>query len=265
METEFKNFSRRVYITECARFEGYRRMKRRKLSSTVSLAILSLSIIAFNILQLCDGYEKFNQSITAVTIMLSVLVLVLSLLVSYLNYSEKEMKYYDCALKLSSLCDEIDLILSDPRQQFMTNEELRRLKDKYQRIIGECGINHIAIDHKRAMLRIQSNSKQISAKPIPEPQAGNNPDDKGGKYMNWNEVKDYCKSPDIWKDFGSFVRHKATQLRVWLEWNIFDVNFLYWLLALGIPVLAYLIIFKLQVFNTDIYTFGYAIPIATIL
>ena len=244
MDNEFRKFSKRVYITECARFEGYRRMKRRKLSSTVSLALLSLSIIAFNILQLCDGYEKFNQRITAVTIMLSALVLVLSLLVSYLNYSEREMKYYDCGLKLSALCDEIDCILIDPEKKGLNNEELHTLKDKYQRIIGECGINHIAIDHKRAALRIENNVWRSSAKTTPKPEEGDKPDDKGKKHMEWNEVWTYCKAPDIWMDLRSFIYHNATRLKVWIEWNILDVNFLYWLLALGIPILAAWIIFN---------------------
>lgn len=224
MEEDFKKFSNRVYITECARFEGYRRMKRRKLSSTVSLAILSLSIIVFNILQLCDGYEAFNQSITAVTIMLSVLVLVLSLLVSYLNYSEKEMKYYNCAIKLSALCDEIDLVLSDDKKTFATNQYLRVLKDRYQRIIGECGINHISIDHKRAELRIDKKNA------------------KRRETNNDNTSKDEKGKPNSYPSW----KKRAS---VWIEWNIFDVNSLYWILAILIPITAALIIFKSDVFR----------------
>lgn len=274
MEKEFRNFSNRVYTTECARFEGYRRMKRRKLSSTVSLALLSLSIIAFNILQLCDGYEEYNQSITAVTIMLSVLVLVLSLLVSYLNYSEKELKYYECGIKLSALCDEIDLVLSDPQKRQLNNECLRELKNKYQRIIGECGINHIAIDHKRALLRIErngdrndrqikdpnekANSKGSSTQNSGIPRSNDQENDKHGsgnkesccdKFINFlNSLCAKKKSKDSSK-LEKSKSHRPNRFCVWIEWNIFDVNFLYWLLAIGIPILAWMIIFKSQVFG----------------
>ena len=193
MEEEFRKFSNRVYTTECARFEAYRRMKRRKLSSTVSLALLSLSIISFNVLQLCDDYQKYNEGITAVTIILSALVLVLSLLVSYVNYSEKEHKYYECGLRLSELDDRIDLVLSDPLHTQLNNAYLTKLKDDYQRILGECGVNHIAIDYKRGVRRI---------------------DKKAGK------------------NYGV-----CEEVRIWLEWNIFDVNFLYWILAFAIPII----------------------------
>lgn len=254
MEQEFRKFSKRVYITECARFEGYRRMKRRKLSSTVSLALLSLSIIAFNILQLCDGYEIYNQSITAVTIMLSVLVLVISLLVSYLNYSEKEMKYYDCGLKLSALCDEIDLVLSDPQHLLMTNDELRRLKDKYQRIIGECGINHIAIDYKRAVLRIEKNGGKNGNQAVNIPVEEGNPDNATSTDTCCDKIIDFLNSI-----FARIFNWKS--LYVWLEWNILDVNFLYWLLALGVPIIAAWIIFKSNVFFATASDLEQIIPV----
>ena len=205
MVKEFENLSNRVYKTECARFEAYRRMKRRKLSSTVSLAILSLSIIFFNIMQLCKGYEDYNQAITAVTIMLSVLVLVLSLLVSYVNYSEKEHKYYECGLKLSELCDKIALVLSDPLKDGLNNEYLAKLTDEYQRILAECGVNHISIDYVRGLQRINK---------------------KNGK------------------NYGV-----CEEVGIWLQWNIFDVNFLYWVLAFGIPLVAGILIFGTSLFT----------------
>ncbi len=208
MTEQFKNFSERVYKTECARFEAYRRMKRRKLSSTVSLVILSLSIIVFNILQLCEQYEKYNEAITAVTIMLSVLVLALSLLVSYVNYSEKEHKYYECGLKLSRLCDKIDLVLSDSTHSNLNNMYLAGLKAEYQSILAECGVNHISIDYSRGLQRI---------------------DKKNGHNADWL---------------------KTTEL--WLQWNIFDVNFLYWILAFGIPLIAGLLIFNSSLFSEPI-------------
>ena len=246
-------------------------MKRRKLSSTVSLALLSLSIIVFNILQLCDGYEEYNQPITAVTIMLSVLVLVLSLLVSYLNYSEREMKYYDCGLKLSALCDEIDLVLIDPQHVLMTNEELRRLKDKYQRIIGECGINHIAIDHKRAMLRIEK--KAINKSQQDNPNAGDNgnadnttpetpnPDNVAPRADCCEQIINFLKYLISRKETKTFSYNRQNRFMIWIEWNLLDVNFLYWILAFGIPVLAWFIIFKSHVFWEAIHKTGQMIPV----
>lgn len=151
LNEELERLKNRVYITMSARFEAYRRMKRRKISSTVSLALLSLSIIGYNILQLCTGFEKYNEVITAVTIMLSVFVLALSLLVSYLNYSEKEHKYYECGLKLSTLYDKITLHATPSTPL----EVVEKFFNEYDHILGECGVNHINIDNLRARVRIK--------------------------------------------------------------------------------------------------------------
>ena len=160
-------------------------------------------------MQLCKGYEDYNQAITAVTIMLSVLVLVLSLLVSYVNYSEKEHKYYECGLKLSELCDKIALVLSDPLKDGLNNEYLAKLTDEYQRILAECGVNHISIDYIRGLQRINK---------------------KNGK------------------NYGV-----CEEVGIWLQWNIFDVNFLYWVLAFGIPLVAGILIFGTSLFTEAKY------------
>lgn len=190
-----KNFERRVSITRDARFEAYRRMKRRKLSSTVSLAMLSLCIIFFNILQLLESFKEYNDSITATTIMLSSLVLTMSLLVTSLNYSEKEHQYYECAIKLSKLVDKIKIINNTTPEPKAKVRIFFTLARKYHSIIAECPINHIGIDYKRALERNDG-------------------------------IKSRCESNMIW-----------------FQWNVIDVNFLYWLLAVCMPFVAWRMIF----------------------
>lgn len=190
-----KNFERKASITRDARFEAYRRMKRRKLSSTVSLAMLSLCIIFFNILQLLEGFKQYNDNITATTIMLSALVLTMSLLVTSLNYSEKEHQYYECAVKLSRLVEKIRIINSTEPDN---NKKLRvfiALARKYHSIIAECPINHIGIDYKRALER------------------------------------------------NDGIRSRSDSNMIWVQWNVLDVNFLYWLLAICMPFIAWQMIF----------------------
>lgn len=210
MKSEYIKFKQRVYVTKCARFEAYRRMKRRKISSTVSLALLSISIIYFNVIQLCtkSGFEKYGEAITAVTIMLSVLVLALSLLVSYLNYSEREHKYYDCAMRLSNIGDRLDLTMCTGNENEMTLEKLNQFTNDYERILGECGVNHIAIDYKRAIERVKDGDTTSSQVSIPD------------------------------------------KTCLWIEWNILDVNFLYWVLAFIIPIVSGILIFNTTIFRS---------------
>ncbi len=195
------NLIRKITITRDARFEAYRRMKRRKLSSTVSLAMLSLCIICFNIIQLLPDFKIYGDAITAVTIMLSALVLTMSLLVTGLSYSEKEHQYKECAMRLSKLIDNADL----EKDSTPDSNALSKLKystlNSYHSILAECPVNHIKIDYKRAMSR----------------------DDK-------RKIDDLKK------------------IQIWMEWNILDVNLLYWILAIAIPFIAWYAIKLLQTY-----------------
>ena len=127
--------------------------------------------------------------------MLSALVLTISLLISGMNYAQKELQYFSCATKLSKLYEDLKAFEKCNDYKYKESSAFKCVSKRYHAIIAECPINHIGIDYERA------------------------------KERN-DEVKSKCESN--W---------------IWIKWNILDVNFLYWLLAILMPVLAWYLIF----------------------
>lgn len=202
----FRKLLRKLQTTKASRFEAYRRIRRRKLSSTVSVAFLSLSIICFNICQLLPGFEQYNNSISAVTIMLSSMVLVLSLLISNMCYGERELKYYQCSTRFSQLEDKLNIFLESPRRPDLRYDEIYQTYfHDYHQIIEECGINHITKDYHKT---------------------------------KWNASGDDQNKLSWWQKSW-----------YWIEWNILDVNTIYWLMAIIIPFIAGFVIFHLNTFS----------------
>lgn len=228
----FEDLLRRLRTTKAARFEAYRRIRRRKLSSTVSVAFLSLSIICFNIAQLLPGFSQYNDSISAVTIMLSSMVLVLSLLISNLSYGERELKYYQCSTKFSQLEDRLNIFLeSAQRPDFKYSELYTNYFAEYHQIIEECGINHIPKDYHKATLRTYGQEQQ------PKGDGGTGGSGTGGSGTPRKTAK-----------IRNAISRGWHHLRIWTEWYILDINTVYWLLAILIPCIAGYLIFHCNLF-----------------
>lgn len=151
-------------------------------------------------------YAKVHTSITFVTIILSVLILAISLLVSNMNYGERELKYYQCGLELSRMEDEIAFEMESSKMVFNL---LSKKISQYHDCLSGWGINHINTDYKIAVLK--EDLKQMS-------------------FEENNIKKSLC--------------HK---IRIGVH-SICDVNILYWLMAIVIPALGYLLIFQWNIF-----------------
>lgn len=211
----FEQFIQKVRKTKNARFEAYRRMKRRKMSSNLSISLLSFSMIVFNIFQLSPIYSQYHTSITFVTIILSALILSISLLINNMNYGERELKYYQCGLELSRMEDNLNLLKDEnfPIDAKSLKEKIKQYHD----CLSGWGINHISTDHKIALL-------------------------KEKLYNNPSEEDRKNKDNDGWK--------ASCGKKIKIGWySILDVNILYWVLALAIPALGYFMIFVWNIFG----------------
>lgn len=197
-----EKLSDKVWATKNARFLASKRMNRSRKSSTASVALLSASIIAVNMLAFFDGWQCYSTMITAVTIILSTFSLVMSLLITLLRYEYREDNYHQCALELAALNHRLELKISainnvannsvgnvvipkDVNKQF--------LKD-YDDILKKYNLNHTEFDYE---------------------------------YSKWKATK----NSGCWGTFW-----------YWLQWNVFDVYVVYWLIALiPLAWLAYII------------------------
>ena len=140
-----ENLSDKIWYTEKARFVASRRMKRNRVSSNVALSMISLQIIAINLLVFLPSIEQYSTRITILTIILSGFILVLSLLISLLQYERKEMNYHQCGLELDHLNQSIKLLESfdEPIDQKKRQEFL----DEYARILAKYNQNHTTFDY----------------------------------------------------------------------------------------------------------------------
>lgn len=203
-----ESLSNKIWATKNARFTAYKRMKRCNVSSVVATAMASADIILVNLLcymKKGDSPLLNVENTTALSIMLSVLVLVLSLIVTLLNYSGKRDTYHNCGIELDGLNQRIKLREEDSKP--ITTEEEYDLLDEYGEVLQKYCLNHTTFDYEYALFLDERN--------------------KRSRVDNESDSFNRSRS-ELWK-----------QVKMWIRWNIFDVNFLYWLIAI-VPLLAIL-------------------------
>lgn len=187
-----EELSDKVWKTKNARFVACRRMKRSRNSSTVSVALLSFSIIAINMLAFFNVGEKINSVISIVTVVLSTFALVMSLLISHLRYEFREDNYQQCGRELDNLNQLIQIKIRElcegntsmPGKESSLEDNLKYLNE-YNAILAKFNLNHTDFDFKYSLLG-------TGESPI---------------------------------ELLSLVKYK-------LRWYIFDANMLYWILAI---------------------------------
>lgn len=139
-----QDLSDKVWNTKNARYVAYRRMKRSRVSSTAFIAFLSASIIGINLLSFLPDYNEQAENISVISIILSVFSLVISLLVSLLQYESKEKNYHGCGLELDKLNQQIRMSIMYKNE---TLDDDRDYLNKYYQILEKYNLNHTEFDH----------------------------------------------------------------------------------------------------------------------
>lgn len=137
--------SDKIWATKNARFTAYRRMKRNRVSSNVALSLLSVQIIAINLLVFTDYFKIYSNSITIITIILSTFILVLSLLINQLQYESREKNYHNCGIDLDILNQKIKLRIEDEAP--INLDENKDTLNEYSQILQKYSLNHTEFDH----------------------------------------------------------------------------------------------------------------------
>lgn len=198
-----KRLSDKIWLTRNARFNAAKRMKRNHISSTASVALLSASVIAVNLLAFIDGTCKSDKTlITIASVILSTFALVMSLLIALLRYESREDNYHQCGMELENLnqkicirIEELTLNGANPDNIVSPKEDNLKYQGDYVSILRKYNLNHTMFDYE------------------------------------YGGLSDTSKSPSsrtIW-----WLR---------LRMYIFDVYILYWLIAL-LPMIAIFYIF----------------------
>lgn len=204
--TEVKNsfltsLIRRVKITAAVRFEAHHRMQYMKNVTTLSIAMLSIYIISLNLLVFIDNYKQYSNELTVVTVILSTFVLAVSLVISQMQYGEREYIYHSCGMELNKFLDELLLLKEEGGN--LTCEKKRELYIKYSDILKNYNLNHSGLD-----------TLVVTSK-----------DDWVKTMENYGfQVDKTCWLGQRW---------------IWLRRYVFDVSFIYLLLIILPPVLSY--------------------------
>ena len=155
-----KRLSDKVWLTRNARFTAAKRMKRSRIGSTASVALLSAFVIAINLLVfLPEVNNETNIRITLGTIILSTFVLVMSLLITLLRYEWRENNYHHCAIELEHLNQQIQIRLSElianhgGQDDFESPvEDNEKFLESYTQIIKKYNLNHTMFDYRYGCL-----------------------------------------------------------------------------------------------------------------
>lgn len=120
--------SKRVWETRGCRFNAHQRMLQKDIYSNLAIWMLTVVIIAINLLVFCDVYSSKANIITIFTISLSIFVLSISQYVYARDYKSKALNYHSCGCDLSVLLDKIEI---KKHSNKLTEDDLEKLSNIY--------------------------------------------------------------------------------------------------------------------------------------
>ncbi|MDD6472553.1 MAG: SLATT domain-containing protein [Bacteroidales bacterium] len=191
---------RRVKITSAVRFEAHHRMQYMKNITTLSIAMLSIYIISLNLLVFIDKYKKLSNELTVVTVVLSTFVLAVSLVISQLQYGEREYIYHSCGMELNKFLDK--LLLYKEEKHTLSFEQKKELYIEYSDILKSYNLNHSGLD-----------ALVVTSK------------------------DDWVKTMENY-GFTVYKTGRWKKLWIWCRKYIFDASFIYLLLIILPPILS---------------------------
>ena len=188
----------RMWRTAGARFIAADRLTKRDRFSTFSIALLSVVAIGVGLLD--PHLSTFAQRVSggstaAVTAILSVFILVLSLVEGSGQTSVRATKLHENAVHISEVRTDLETMLA--RSQLANSpdwEQLAELRKAYETRIRECPFNHDPVDYQRF---------QVNHRTSPE-----FADAEGQPRMSWPEaqwVKLHHIADTSWLSFASWI------------------------------------------------------------
>ena len=150
-----EELSDKIWKTKNARFMAAKRMRRCHISSTVSVALLSASIIAVNMLAFLKVADDVKTLITIATVILSTFALVMSLLVSLMRYEHRSENYHQCGIELENLNQKLKIRIQELASQSNNSpkEDNEHFLEHYYNILGRHNLNHTDLDYEYSSMK----------------------------------------------------------------------------------------------------------------
>jgi len=146
-ESQASELGTKMWKTAGARFRAAQRLTRRGRISTFSIALLSVLAIAVGVL---EPRARSGWSAAALTSIISVFVLVISLIEGSSQTAVQSNKLHENAIRVSECRARLEEMLARCQAQGAQDwQELRSIREEYQTTIRECPFNHEPIDYKR--------------------------------------------------------------------------------------------------------------------
>lgn len=140
----------RIWKTKGSRFNAARRLNKKYQFSLNSISILSIYGIAIPIFQSIvknPNCQEINDIYNAISLILSVFTLVISLLEGAKNYQIRAEKLHKNPVELSKLQRELEYVMVSQLADADFRQKVGDISGKYEELIKECPENHEPEDY----------------------------------------------------------------------------------------------------------------------
>ena len=139
----------KIWKTKGSRFNKYRRYRSKNYWSLFSISLLTIYLLALNLLLYFPVYtftDRQVQAIPLLSVILSVFILILSLLEASKQYILISERLYTCSNELTNLYTELQYFKSRADYSPHGLSKLEKIMLKYDMILSKCPDNHDSID-----------------------------------------------------------------------------------------------------------------------
>lgn len=150
VDTYAESLNKKIWTTKGSRFNAARRLNNKFQFSITSISILSIYGVSIPILQGIINVSKcpqLNSIYTAVSTILSISILVLSLLDSSKNYQVRADRLYNNALKIRNLHRQLEYAINCELNNANFQKKIQDFSSRYEKLINECPENHDTEDY----------------------------------------------------------------------------------------------------------------------
>jgi hypothetical protein len=145
-----QNLRTKMWRTAGARFNCQRRMKYRDTTSSFTVALLSVYLIAISVAQkiynVGERYPEFDNHLTFIAIVGAVFIIVISLIEWASNFSVRAERLFENATEIKKLQSRLERALIEGTPELTLSTELEAVSLDYEHFVDKNSPNHDPID-----------------------------------------------------------------------------------------------------------------------
>lgn len=145
-----QNLRTKMWRTAGARFNCQRRMKYRDTTSSFTIAILSVYLIAISVAQkiynVGECYPDFDNHLTFIAIVGAVFIIVISLIEWASGFSVRAERLFENATEIKKLQARLERALIEGTPEQTLSSELEAVSLAYEHLVDKNSPNHDPID-----------------------------------------------------------------------------------------------------------------------